>query len=446
MKYIFQKRNIIQFLIFIVYHNYLIKCDDPNCGDFKDCFNCTLCGDHNNKYCYCKWDSKRDENKCFEEENRYLSEWYTELAVCKDTIEQEVYCPTDTVYSKDDLDSDYSINFQISSDSLGNYGRKMLFCNFDYMDETSSDYILNIQFSSKIKKKPIVAYGCSFLGSQDKIQKIDEDKEISCSGSSNIYFYTLLQEEYSTSPVMFKITLNSSRIYKYITVFSIVIIVLLIATCVICCVSRFYNNKARRQLRLLMNQRARENMLRIQQENNYINNYNENNENIEEINRAKLDELFSKKMAEHYYKSEYNQYGGGCSICLDNFKKKSKVSMTPCKHVFHYKCIKDWLYKNAKNPKCPNCNKEVLVEDDIINDTKGGDETKIIKVKKKQNNNNNNNNNNNVININSNSNNILNNNLNFAARNSINFRTVNHAGGRGDVSQSQRQHLENINF
>jgi hypothetical protein len=103
MKYIFQKRNIIQFLIFIVYHNYLIKCDDPNCGDFKDCFNCTLCGDHNNKYCYCKWDSKRDENKCFEEENRYLSEWYTELAVCKDTIEQEVYCPTDTVYSKDDL-------------------------------------------------------------------------------------------------------------------------------------------------------------------------------------------------------------------------------------------------------------------------------------------------------------------------------------------------------
>ena len=73
-----------------------------------------------------------------------------------------------------------------------------------------------------------------------------------------------------------------------------------------------------------MNQRARENMLRIQQENDNMNNYNENSENIEEINKEKLDILFSKKMAEHYYKSEYNQYGGGCSICLENFKKNQK--------------------------------------------------------------------------------------------------------------------------
>lgn len=434
MKYIFQKRNIIHSLILLAYHYYLIKCE--NCNDFKDCFNCTLCGNQNNKYSYCKWYTSGTEEKCIESrDENYLNDWYTELAVCKGTIEQEIYCPSDIIYTKDDLDSEYSISFQINNDSNGKYGRKMLFCKFEYMDETSSDYILSIQFSSKITNKPKVAYGCSFLdSSQDKIQKIEESKEISCSGSSNIYFYTLLQEEYASSPVIFKITLNNSKIYKYITVFSIVIIILLIATCAICCVSRFYNNKARRQLRMLMNQRARENMLRIQQENNYINNYNENNENIEEINRAKLDELFSKKMAEHYYKSEYNQFGGGCSICLENFKKKSKVSMTPCKHVFHYQCIKDWLYKNAKNPKCPNCNKEVLVEDEIVNDTKGGDENKIIKVKKKQNNNNNNNN----ININ---NHVLNNNLNFAGRSNNNFRASNHMGGRGDFSQSQRQHL-----
>ena len=441
MKYFFQRRNIIHFLIFIVYHNYLIKCDGPNCEDFTDCFNCTLCGNQNNKYCYFKWDTQGTQEECIiDGDSRHLSEWYTELAVCKNTIEQEVYCPSDTTYSTDDLNSEYSINFQINSDPYGNYGRKMLFCKFDYYDETSNDYVLKIQFSSKITTRPKVAYGCKFVdNSQDKIQKVDEDKEISCSGSNNIYFLTLLPEEYASSPVMFKITLNTSKMYKYLTAFSVVIILLLIATCVICYISRLYNNKARRQLRILMNQRARENMWRIQQENNYINNYNENNENIEEINRAKLDELFSKKMAEHYYKSEYNQFGGGCSICLENFKKKSKVSMTPCKHVFHYKCIKDWLYKNVKNPKCPNCNKEVLVEDEIINDTKGGDDAKIIKVKKKQNSNNNINNN--IINNNIINNNILNNNLNFAVRNNIHFRTGNHIGGRGDVSQSQRQHL-----
>lgn len=439
MKYIFQKRNIIYFLFFIVYHNYLIKCDETICEDFKDCFNCTMCGEINSKICDCIWSTKGTNGQCIKDfEGRYLTDWYTELSVCKDSIDREKYCVSDSVYTKDDLNSDYSITFEINNDPQGNYGKKMIFCKFNYMDETSSDYLLNIQFSTKVKIKPKVAYGCSFLdSSQDKIQKIEEDKEISCSSSTNIYFYALLQEEYDSSPVMFKISLEHSKVYKYITAFSIVIIFLLMITCVMCCISRSYNNKARRQLRYLMNQRARENMLRIQQENILINNYNENNENIEEINKAKLDELFSKKMAEHFYKSEYNQYGGGCSICLDNFKKKSKVSMTPCKHVFHYKCIKDWLYKNAKNPKCPNCNKEVLVEDEIDNDIKG-DENKIIKVKKKQNNNNIMNTNNINVNIN---NNILNNNLNFAGRNSVNFRTNNHIGGRGDVSQSQRQHL-----
>ena len=81
----------------------------------------------------------------------------------------------------------------------------------------------------------------------------------------------------------------------------------------------------------------------------------------------------------------------GCSICLAEFKKKSKVSITSCKHVFHYKCIHDWLYKNIKNPKCPNCNHEILNDDDESNATKEK-ETKIIKVKRKAGQINNNNN------------------------------------------------------
>ena len=99
-------------------------------------------------------------------------------------------------------------------------------------------------------------------------------------------------------------------------------------------------------------------------------------------------------MAQHLYKKEYNQYGGGCSICLTEFKKKSKVSITSCKHVFHYKCIYDWLYKNIRNPKCPNCNHEILNDDEDNNKNKEKG-TRIIKVKKKppQTNNSNNNNN-----------------------------------------------------
>ena len=49
--------------------------------------------------------------------------------------------------------------------------------------------------------------------------------------------------------------------------------------------------------------------------------------------------------------------------------------------MFHYKCIHDWLYKNIRNPKCPNCNNEILNEEENNNNKEN--QTKIIKVKRK---------------------------------------------------------------
>ena len=431
------KRNIFNIIFIFIFHNLLINCE-KECSEYKDCFNCTICGNEYSDFCNCYWKSNGGVNLCVEDDYRPLDKWYTELSQCSNNHLQEIYCSGENnIYTKDDLNKeDYSITFQILSDDEGKYGKNNLFCYFNYIDENLNDYQLNIEFSNSIENKPRVAYGCTFNeNGQEKIQQIDEDKTITCSRSNSIFFMALLKDEYPSSPVFFKITLNNTSANKIVTVFSIALMLLLLIACMICCITRFYNNKARRQLRLLMNQRAHENMMRIEQENNNADYFNES-ENIEENNRIKLDELFSTKMVEHTYKNEYNKYGGGCSICLEEFKKKSKVSKTPCNHVFHYKCIKDWLYKNAKNPKCPNCNKEVLANDEVDINEKI-DETNIIKVKKKQQQNNNNN--------------ILNNNLNFARRNSNNInptinmnRQVNNnfnTGGRGDFSQSQRQQL-----
>ena len=52
--------------------------------------------------------------------------------------------------------------------------------------------------------------------------------------------------------------------------------------------------------------------------------------------------------------------------------------------MFHYKCIHDWLYKNIRNPKCPNCNNEILNDDEDVK-IKKEKATNIIKVKKKDN-------------------------------------------------------------
>ena len=105
---------------------------------------------------------------------------------------------------------------------------------------------------------------------------------------------------------------------------------------------------------------------------------------VEKINKQILDNLFNNKMAKHFYKKEYNKYGGGCSICLNKFNEKSEVSITSCKHVFHYKCIHNWLYKNIKNIKCPNCNHELL-KDKIEETSNEKDDNAIISIRRRVN-------------------------------------------------------------
>ena len=41
-----------------------------------------------------------------------------------------------------------------------------------------------------------------------------------------------------------------------------------------------------------------------------------------------------------------------CSICLEDFENNDKAIFLPCFHVFHSKCINDWL---SKKDECPLC-------------------------------------------------------------------------------------------
>jgi hypothetical protein len=42
-----------------------------------------------------------------------------------------------------------------------------------------------------------------------------------------------------------------------------------------------------------------------------------------------------------------------CPICIKKFMKNSKVIVLNCKHIYHYKCLSQWLL-NSSN-KCPLC-------------------------------------------------------------------------------------------
>jgi len=55
-----------------------------------------------------------------------------------------------------------------------------------------------------------------------------------------------------------------------------------------------------------------------------------------------------------------------CSICLEAFEfNKSQVSVTPCKHIFHFDCLKNWLETEVLNPQCPNCKYSILNNIDL---------------------------------------------------------------------------------
>ena len=51
-----------------------------------------------------------------------------------------------------------------------------------------------------------------------------------------------------------------------------------------------------------------------------------------------------------------------CSICLENFKENENVKMTECFHIFHYKCIKEWIEckkESTEMPECPICRRKL---------------------------------------------------------------------------------------
>ena len=103
-------------------------------------------------------------------------------------------------------------------------------------------------------------------------------------------------------------------------------------------------------------------------------NDNENGEENEENktkahklneNKKKLIVLFKTILSARKYEKTHNKIDcPRCTICYEDFEvNNSVVSITPCQHIFHYKCLNNWLNQNILNPKCPNCNFDLMTID-----------------------------------------------------------------------------------
>ena len=382
---VMKKKTSFQFFCFPLFANifilfiFNIKLKYINCqvdclsSYNSSCPECSLCGDEKNAQCECEWNEENQLCQSKTTSDTGLKEWYVEISTsCDITKEYNSYCSSKTSFALDDF-VENQIKITIDKDENDYYGQFFKVCRYEYTDESMENiYQINIDYSpeNKILFKPIIAFSYSYKEgnqSKGKTLTINDNYEENFSQITKFVFIVLFKDNYTFNPVSITITLTSNLKTKLLVTFAIGFVIILIIFTVICCTSNYLNRRTREHLRLLRAQRD----LQIYQPMDMGSEVNQ--DELKENNTEKLTKIFEVLMPEHLYKKEYNQYGGGCSICLENFKKNSKVSITTCNHVFHYKCINEWLFKNILCPKCPNCNHEILEDYDKINNNNFND-------------------------------------------------------------------------
>jgi len=104
-------------------------------------------------------------------------------------------------------------------------------------------------------------------------------------------------------------------------------------------------------------------------------------------NRKKDEKELLKKKKKYYllnyeikgfkYNKEYCNNEVECPICLENYSIEKDVCFTPCKHLFHHNCLKEYIY-GCEEMKCPICKFDMweCLKDKNINYAK-------IKIKEK---------------------------------------------------------------
>ena len=341
---------------------------------YNDCFNCSMCGSE--QLCDCKWNPNEKECKndilksSFDYNYEYFLTCYDEESLAI----QNNYCGSP--YIKLDEQNTTSISLVEHNKK---YGAKNLYCSYIY---NQLNILSNIYMNIKITVSPLALnYIRIYLTVTDDDNKnikkpitkelFEDDFKNSKKVKIELYF----ENQLSINPLLIKITkIEVKKNYKIYISIGIIVGACLICGLIIFFLSRKAAQNARRRQEMYL-QMARENQRRREMFNR-IGPYSsidpssssESELSMHEINTQKIEILFKTSLAP----IKYNKYLGVkdgnpsiiCTICIEEYKEgKSKVCITPCQHVFHFNCLKDWLLKNVLTPKCPNCNYNLLQEE-----------------------------------------------------------------------------------
>lgn len=351
MNYIFYLL-LLNILIIISLEQNKNYCDlDHNCD------NCLICGEDSNNYCSCNFYN----TYCKTNNN---SNGYT---VVSDFLYNYNDCINnngnmENICGNSNLDIDLGINKTIKMKSSNN---KNFFCYYNVKKINNNNNEINI----KIKKETndyiyfniffIVYYNndkikiSSWINTLAKTNSIEiieyEAQKISVyidipDGQNIDKISVIFGMEYKTiKKIRYEVnsSVNEKIIYGILLAILGLVLILLIICLVLYCKNKKINNS-----KCSVNQ----------------NHKNPTLEAIVNSNKEKIENLLKTDLRpKKYFKKNAVNNCFNCTICLEEFEEGiSIVVTTKCNHIFHYRCFKNWVYKNIFIPKCPNCNISII--------------------------------------------------------------------------------------
>ena len=354
------KNFILKLLIlFIFYPELLFTCNT----EYSDCFNCSSCGSENLELCPCQWNSNSLSCSYITPQlsNNYLSETFSQCIDAQSSSIQKNYCGP----SKITINKEYSFYMPKVNNE---YGTKSIYCSFEFIVSNNDNayyYIYiskNRQYNDHTQLNLQVIYK-NFTSSIFQInyhEYLDEYFHNVKSINLNIYFV----KGYSEYPFNIRIEEIVEHKKDSNTLFIIlgIVISFFILSGILCFIVKKHSQKERqRQHRIFERELARHMGEGDEEEINQ-------RKNIEKINKLKIKYILAKSIKDKSFnKTQILKEKKICSICIERIKLKGQISITSCNHIFHYKCLSTWLYKNIMDPKCPNCQLNLINElNDII--------------------------------------------------------------------------------
>lgn len=332
-------------------------CSDISCSSFLNCNSCTTtiffsfpsCQWSNNNCEEYTKDSIRNYNdtnwykyfnECYNDSSsKEIMDKYTEGERENDKFPDEIkFKSINGVFVPNSFYCEWKKNISVKA------GKKVLFKIENVIYDSNDKLVFQFGFQNKTEYYVI---------------NDNRNRGIIISNIKNVSIYYFSSSKKTQPPFSIKVSLYKESNKKiYIIILSIIVIIIIFG--VIFAYIKYKKRKGKRKL----NSKIKESQIAITPINNTYNGnsimhqFNQYKMGLSNVNESdeltKGKNIIDNELEPKIYKKKSGVYKDICTICSSEIKNKEKVVILQCKHLYHYKCIKNNL-KEAKN-KCLNCN------------------------------------------------------------------------------------------